>query len=76
MKIHDALNALVAEEYQTLSLSQKAVLLVRSVPGVTSVLVGMRSEEYVEDVVFGLQAKPVEHVEEIWSRLATVKEEA
>jgi hypothetical protein len=88
VKIHDALNALLPDasderssastmqEYHSLSLSQKAVLLVRSVPGVTSVLVGMRSEEYVEDVIFGLQAKPVEHVEDIWSRLATVKEEA
>ena len=76
MKIHEALDALMPEEYHTLSLSQKAILLVRSVPGVSSVLVGMRSEEYVDDVIYGLQAKPIENIEEIWNRLASVKAEA
>ncbi len=71
-KIHQALDGMLTEEYHPLSLSQKAVLLVRSIPGVSSVLVGMRSEEYVEDVVYGLQAKPVENVEEIWTRFGTV----
>ena len=71
-KIHQALDRLLPEEHHPLSLSQKAVLLVRSILGVSSVLVGMRSEEYVEDVVYGLQAKPVENVEEIWKRLGTV----
>lgn len=68
-KIHDALEQLLAEEYHPLSLSQKAVLLIRSIPGVSSVLVGMRSEEYVDDVLYGLQAKPVENAEAIWQRL-------
>jgi aryl-alcohol dehydrogenase-like predicted oxidoreductase len=68
-KIHDALNSLLGPDYAGLSLSQKAILLIRSVPGVSSVLVGMRSEEYVDDVVYGLQAKPVENAEAIWQRL-------
>jgi hypothetical protein len=75
-KIHHALNALMGEDYFELSLSQKAVLLIRSLPQVSSVLVGMRSDEYVEDAVYGLQAKPVGRAAEIWERLAAVKAEA
>ena len=74
-KIHRALDAMSSEEYHPLSLSQKAVLLIRSLPQVSSVLVGMRSEEYVEDVVYGLQAKALPHAEEIWKRLAAVQAE-
>jgi hypothetical protein len=33
----------------------------------------MRSEEYVDDVVYGLQAQKVRRVEDIWERLASVK---
>lgn len=71
-KIHDALDSLLPEEDHKLSLSQKAVLLIRSLPGVSSVLVGMRSEEYVDDVVYGLQATPVDNAGERWKRLAPV----
>lgn len=74
-KIHAALNSLLPEDYHSLSLSQKAVLLIRSIPGVSSVLVGMRSEEYVDDVVYGLQAKALANAEEIWPRLAPVQQE-
>jgi len=70
-KIHRALNALMGPDYEGLSLSQKAVLLIRSLPQVSSVLVGMRSEEYVEDVVYGLQAKALPNAAELWQRLAT-----
>lgn len=72
-KIHDALNGLLPDATFALSLSQKAVLLVRSTPGVSSVLVGMRSEEYVDDVVYGLQAEKLRDVEDVWERLASVK---
>jgi aryl-alcohol dehydrogenase-like predicted oxidoreductase len=68
-KIHKAIDALIPPEYSELSLSQKAVLLIRSIPGVSSVLVGMRTEEYVDDVVYGLQAKPIEDVEKVWQRM-------
>ncbi len=72
-KIHHALNALMGEDYFELSLSQKAVLLLRSLPQVSCVLVGMRSDEYVDDGVYGLQAKALTRTTEIWERLATVK---
>ncbi len=75
LKIHQALDALIGPAYSELSLSQKAVLLVRSLPQVSSVLVGMRSEEYVEDVVYGLQAAAVDHAAEIWQRLGAMKAE-
>ncbi|HET6402410.1 MAG TPA: aldo/keto reductase [Candidatus Kapabacteria bacterium] len=74
LKIHQALDALIGKGYSELSLSQKAVLLIRSLPQVASVLVGMRSEEYVEDVVYGLQAQPVPGAAEIWERLAAVQQ--
>ena len=74
-KIHRALDAMSSEEYHPLSLSQKALLLIRSLPQVSSVLIGMRSEEYVEDVVYGLQAKALPNAEEIWQRLGSVKSE-
>ncbi|HEX5316794.1 MAG TPA: aldo/keto reductase, partial [Candidatus Kapabacteria bacterium] len=75
LKIHQALDALTGTAYSELSLSQKAVLFIRSLPQVSSVLVGMRSEEYVEDVVYGLQAAPLDNAIEIWKRLAAVKTE-
>jgi hypothetical protein len=68
-KIHKALDELMPADYRELSLSQKAVLLLRSIPGVSSVLVGMRSEEYVDDVVYGLQAKTIDNVEALWKRM-------
>ena len=68
-KIHTAIDALIPGDYKELSLSQKAVLLIRSIEGVSSVLVGMRTEEYVDDVVYGLQAKPIEDVEKVWQRM-------
>lgn len=74
-RIHEALDAMIGEDYHGLSLSQKAVLMIRSVKGVSSVLVGMRSEEYVEDVVYGLQAKEFENAGETWQRLRATKAE-
>jgi aryl-alcohol dehydrogenase-like predicted oxidoreductase len=76
MKIHQALDALMGAEYKPLSLSQKAILLIRSLPQISSVLVGMRSDEYVDDVVYGLQANALPRATEIWERLAAVKSEA
>jgi hypothetical protein len=68
-KTHEALDELLPAEYHELSLSQKAILALRSIEGVSSVLVGMRSEEYVEDVTYGLQAKPLADARDFWARL-------
>ena len=63
--LHHLLGQLMPEAYEGLSLSQKAVLIARSVPGVTSVLVGMRNDEYVDDVINGLQAPPLADAERL-----------
>lgn len=68
-KMHQALDALMPSINKDLSLSQKAILIIRSIPGVSSVLVGMRTDEYVDDVIYGLQAPPVESASEIWQRM-------
>jgi aryl-alcohol dehydrogenase-like predicted oxidoreductase len=56
-------------EKEELSLSQKAVLMLRSIPGVSSVLVGMRSEEYVDDTMFGFYSEKLENAEGAWREL-------
>lgn len=71
--IHDTVDEVLPSEYHELSLSQKAVLALRSVEGVSSVLVGMRSEEYVDDVVFGLHAKALDDAPGFWKRLEIKK---
>ncbi len=69
MEIHKALDEVLPSEDSILSLSQKAILMLRSIQGVSSVLIGMRSDEYVDDVIYGLQAKKIEGMEELWSNL-------
>lgn len=68
-QLHDALNPLLPESAQPLSLSQKAVLLLRSVPGVSTVLVGMRQNAYVQDVVAGLQHASLDDGLGLWNTL-------
>jgi aryl-alcohol dehydrogenase-like predicted oxidoreductase len=70
VEIHKILDTVLPDEYNELSLSQKSVLMLRSIPGVSSVLVGMRSDEYVDDVIYGLQAKKLEDAEKVWGRLS------
>jgi aryl-alcohol dehydrogenase-like predicted oxidoreductase len=69
LEIHKSLEEVLPSEYSELSLSQKSILMLRSIQGVSSVLVGMRSDEYVDDVIYGLQAKKIEGVEDLWKRL-------
>ena len=40
------------------TLSQKSIQVYRAVPGITSILVGMRSESYVQDCVAAMQSTP------------------
>ena len=67
--IHSVLDGILPAEDSDISLSQKAVLMLRSVKGVSSVLVGMRSDEYVDDTIYGLQAAKLENAEELWKKL-------
>jgi 6-phosphofructokinase len=52
------------------TLSQTAVRALRSTEGITSVLVGMRHQEYVQDMLADLR-KPVESLnrEESWQKM-------
>ncbi|MEI8135273.1 MAG: aldo/keto reductase [bacterium] len=68
-QIHDVIDEALPLQYHELSLSQKSILLLRSVEGISSVLVGMRSDDYVDDVIYGLQARRIEEVEDIWKRI-------
>ena len=67
--IHESLDMILPDDENNLSLSQKAILMLRSIEGISSVLIGMRSDEYVDDVLYGLQAKKLEGVENSWKRL-------
>lgn len=55
-EIHSSLNNLLPENYKELSLSQKAIILLRSIEAVSSVLVGMRQKKYVEDVLEAMKS--------------------
>jgi aryl-alcohol dehydrogenase-like predicted oxidoreductase len=57
------------ESHRQLSLSQQAVTLLRSLPGVDCVLVGMRSEPYVDDVLGGLAVPPIPDAKAAWQAL-------
>ncbi|MBS1903663.1 MAG: aldo/keto reductase [Bacteroidetes bacterium] len=67
--LHTKLRPVLPADREELSLSQKAIIMLRSIPGVSSVLVGMRSEEYVDDTLFGLQSPKLENVEEKWREI-------
>ena len=69
LAIHQSLDGILPADDNNLSLSQKAILMLRSIPGMSSVLVGMRSDDYVDDVLYGLQAKKLENSEDLWKRL-------
>lgn len=50
-KIHTIINSIIPEEFHSLSLSQKTLLLIASTEGVSTVLIGARKEKYVDDAV-------------------------
>lgn len=57
-------------DWQTNSLSQTAVRALRSTTGITSVLVGMRQERYVQDILQELaQPVTVKNRNEAWQKL-------
>lgn len=56
--IHEAIAPLIPADFADAPLSQKAIWWLRSLPGVTTVLVGMRREEYVEDCIEAASRAP------------------
>jgi aryl-alcohol dehydrogenase-like predicted oxidoreductase len=71
--LHLKLNTIVDSEeadlFKELSLSQKAILFVNSIKSVSCVLVGMRQEKYVNDVVEALKTPVLKNIKEKWAEL-------
>jgi hypothetical protein len=63
---HNAIDKFTNSEQQKLSLSQKAILLINSVPQVSSTLVGMKSINYVEDVQKSIKSEFIKNYENFW----------
>ena len=63
---HSAIDKFTNSEQQKLSLSQKAILLINSVPQVSSTLVGMKSINYVEDVQKSIKSEFIKNYENFW----------
>lgn len=63
---HKAIDKFANNEQQKLSLSQKAILLINSVPEVTTTLVGMKSPNYVDDVKKSIKSEFIERYADCW----------
>jgi len=63
---HKAIDKFANNEQQKLSLSQKAILLINSVPEVTTTLVGMKSPNYVDDVQKSINSEFIERYADCW----------
>ena len=63
--ISSLINKNLDERFHDLTLSQKAILLINSVEGVSCVLVGMRKKEYVDDILNVLNKSDIQNADEI-----------
>ncbi len=63
---HKAIDKFANNEQQNLPLSQKAILLINSVPKVTCTLVGMKSVNYAEDVKKSIKNEYFEKYIDYW----------
>ena len=64
--IHKAIDKFVNSEQHKLPLSQKAILLINSVPQVSSTLVGMKNVNYIEDVQNSVKNDYIKDYETFW----------
>jgi len=51
---------------EKMTFSQKALLMINSIDGLSATLVGMRKVKYVDDVLLGLRHQPAQNVNEYW----------
>jgi hypothetical protein len=56
------------EAFKKLSLSQKEIMLINSLDGVSSTLVGMRLDKYVQDVIAALKAGRIDNAGEVFEK--------
>jgi len=73
MAVTRVLDPLIPAERRPLPLSQKALLVLSSVPGVTTVLVGMRETGYVADALSAAGLPPLDDAEAILSAARAVE---
>jgi uncharacterized protein len=64
------LDPLLPESRRKESLSRKALWVLASTPGVTSVLNGMRTQDYVQDSLAIMGWEPLSEVRQIFKRMA------
>lgn len=67
-QIHQKLDAYLSENQRNLSLSQKSVLMINSLPAVTSTLFGMRNKLYVNDVLGSIQSDFIGDPSKFWEK--------
>jgi aryl-alcohol dehydrogenase-like predicted oxidoreductase len=67
--IHALINEYAPDEVKSLTLSQKALLLIASAEGVDIVLVGARKEEYVDDVKSVMNMEALKQYDKILSKI-------
>jgi aryl-alcohol dehydrogenase-like predicted oxidoreductase len=65
-KFHKVIDKFTNSEQEKLSLSQKAILLINSVPQVSSTLVGMKSLNYVDDVLKSIKSEFIKEYPNFW----------
>ena len=73
-EIHNELNSLVDNEnFQKLTLSGKALVMLSSLDEISCVLVGMRQNAYVDDVIGSMKADKIEDADEVWRKMNNLK---
>jgi len=72
-ELHRTINPLLPDQRRNATLSQKALWVLASTPGVTSVLNGMRSPAYVEDALQILRWEPLHDPRRIYDACAGKK---
>jgi len=66
---HIIINNLCNSKYHNLTLSQKSVLLINAIEGVSCTLVGARKEEYVDDIVSTLGYDKIENARDVFLKI-------
>lgn len=66
--IHESIDNFLNDEQKKLSLSNKAILLINSIPEVSTALIGMRNTNYVDDVLKSMSVEVVSRYNEFWHR--------
>ena len=72
-RVIEAIDPLLPQDRRGATLSQKALAVLCSTPGVTCVLVGMRQEDYVEDALAVLSQPPLPDAPGIYRKMKNVR---